>query len=232
MKIEKQMLFENESKIGIGSFTAKEIAEILDIKYQTINRWINVYWDGKLGKEYGEKYSWVTDNKRAVSFHTLVEFYIMMLFSEAGVKPKQVLNAHKELSDFYKTAFPFAKKVVLSNIKTDGKRIYLDESNEIITLDGSKQFNLNLIRVFYTKLEFDSDDLASKFYPLGKDKSILVDPQRKFGHPVFKNTNIFPEVLYQHYKAGDSIQYLEAVYELSKEEIEDAMVYCQRNKAA
>lgn len=226
------MIFENKPKIGLGSFTVKEIAEILNIKYDRVHRWMNVYWDGKLGKEYGEKYSWVTDGKRAVSFHTFVEFYIMMLFSEAGVKPAKVLEAHKELSKMHNTAFPFAKKEVIKNIYTDGKLIYRDNFDSIVSLDGSKQLNLNLIRQFYTNLEFDDESLASKFYPLGKDKSILVDPHRKFGHPVFKNSNLFPEVLFQHYKAGDSIDYLAAVFEINRDEIADAIQYCERNLAA
>ena len=225
-------LFNNKTKIGIGSFTVKAISDILNIKYDRVHRWVNIYWDGKLGKEYGQKYSWVTEGKRAVSFHTFVEFYIMMLFSEAGVKPLQVINAHKELSIIHNTPFPFAKKEILKSIRTDGKLIYRDTNGNIITLDGSKQLNLDLIRIFYANLEFDNEDLANRFYPLGKEKSILVDPKRKFGHPIFKNSNLFPEVLYQHYKAGDSIDYLAAVYQVTKNEVIDAIKYCERPKAA
>ena len=145
------MDFENIPKIGNGSFTAAEIADILNIDYQQVHRWMNIYWDGKIGKEYGYKYSWVTDGKRAVSFHTFVEFYVMMQFSEAGVKPKKVLDAHRELSKIFNTPFPFAKRKVLENIHTDKKTIFFDFEGSNMTLDGSKQFNLNLIKQFFIK---------------------------------------------------------------------------------
>ena len=224
--------FENKPKIGIGSFTATEIADILNISYSKVHRWMNVYWDGKLGKEFGKKYSWVTDGKRAVSFHTFVEFYVMMQFSEAGVKPKEVINAHIELSKMFDTPFPFALRKVLDKIDTDRKRIFIDVEGSKMTLDGSKQFNLDLIKIFFKKLDFNSDNLASKYYPLGKEKSILVDPERKFGHPVFKENNIFPEVLYQHYKAGDPVNYLAVIFKVSEDEVYDAISYCERNTAA
>lgn len=225
------MDFENIPKIGNGSFTAVEIADILNIDYQKVHCWMNIYWDGKIGKEYGHRYSWVTDGKRAVSFHTFVEFYIMMQLSEAGVKPKKVIDAHKELSRMFKTPFPFAKRLVLENIHTDKKRIFFNIKGSNMTLDGSKQFNLNLVKQFFVKLDFNSDDLASKYYPLGKEKSILVDPERKFGQPVFKTHNTFPDILYSHHKAGESTDYIAAIYELDKADVIDAIAYKSRKAA-
>jgi len=115
--------FENEPKLGIGIYTSSEIAKILRISYSKVYTWMNKYWDGKLGDSYGTKYSWQMEGTRAVSFHTFVEFYVMMRFSEAGVKPKQVLEAHSELVEMYNTAFPFAHKEVLDGIRSDGKHI-------------------------------------------------------------------------------------------------------------
>lgn len=114
--------FENKLAIGNGIYTVPDIARILRLPYSKVNTWLKEYWDGKLGKAYQDQYSWRVDSIRAVSFHTLVEFYVMMQFSEAGVKPAQVLNAHNELSELYNTKFPFAQKQVIDNISTDGKR--------------------------------------------------------------------------------------------------------------
>ena len=151
-----------------------------------MNRWIDKYWDGELGHEFEKRYSWKTENSKAVSFHTLVEFYVMMQLAEAGVKTRKVLEAHKELSQLYGTHFPFALKEVLDGINTDGKRIFFDIEDNTISLDGTKQLNLGFIKIFFKKLEFDTNNLASRLWPLGREKSILIDPERKFGHPVWK----------------------------------------------
>jgi len=221
------MDFENKPKLGIGIYTAAEIAQILRVPYRKVYTWMNKYWDRKLGDIYGSKYSWQMDGTRAVSFHTFVEFYIMMQFSEAGVKPRRVLEAHQELSRMFDTAFPFAMKKVLDGIRTDGDTIFLETDKGTITLDGTKQFNLDFIRIFFKKLEFSDDDLASRFWPMGKENSILIDPERRFGHPVIDGKNIYPEVINNHFIAGDPIKYIAYVYELSETEVNQAIEFCK-----
>lgn len=221
------MDFENKLQIGTGFYTTSELGQILRLPYHKVHRWINHYWDGELGHEFQSKYSWKTDNSRAVSFHTLIEFYVMMQFAEAGVKTRQVLNAHKELSAWYKTAFPFALKEALSGIKTDGKTIYLQRDGETISLDGTKQFNLEFIALFFANLDFDNENLANRFWPMGRDKSIVIDPKRKFGHPVIGNHNVYPETIYGMHTAGEPKKYIAYLYELTEREVEDALEYCK-----
>lgn len=220
------MKFENQIDIGSGFYTVSDLSQILRIPYQKIHRWVNVYWDGKLGKEFGQNYSWTVDNSKAVSFHTLVEFYVMVLFSEAGVKPKEVLKAHLVLSQQYKTAFPFAQRSVLNGIHTDGKRIFLSNGEDTISLDGTNQFNLSIIRTFFKNLDFDGNELAKKFWPMGKSSSIVIDPERKFGHPILNGFNIYPEVIYGMYKAGDSKQLISAIYHIPLQMVDDAIDFC------
>src|SRR5690554_3170435 len=218
--------FENTPQLGKGIYTAGDISKILRIKESKVRRWLKTYWDGKLGEVYGQKYSWNISGNRAVSFHTMVEFYIMLLFSEAGVPPMEVVKAHQQLSEMKGTAFPFAKKEVLKNIRVSGKDIYLEDGENIISLNGTKQLALRLITNFYTNLDFDKENLASRFWPMGKKASIIVDPTRKFGSPVLESHNIYPETLNGHYLAGDSIPYLAHVFEITEKEVKDAIKYC------
>lgn len=222
------MVLENSLKIGNGIYTVKEVSRILRLPYTKVSTWLHRYWDGQLGKSYSRNYSWKVDNSKAVSFHTLVEFYVMMQFSEAGVKPGQVLKAHQELSDIYKTPFPFAQKEVLDSIQTDGKKIFLETLDDTISLDGTRQLNLEFIRTFFRKLDFGQDQLASRFHPLGKEKNITVDPKRQFGHPVVGATNIYPETIYNLHIAGEPSEFIAFTYEISEQEVKDAIEYCQQ----
>ncbi len=221
------MKFENKFDIGTGCYTTADIAKILHVPYSKVHTWMVIYWDGKLGKELGRNYSWQAGNSKAVSFHTLVEFYVMMLLSEAGVKPKEVLKAHTVLSETYNTPFPFARKELLSGIKTDGKRIYLHFEGTTIDLDGSGQLNLDFIKTFFKNLDFDGNEIASRFWPMGRKSSIVVDPERKFGHPIIDGHNIYPEVLNGMYKAGDAPEFIAALYDISPKAVKDAIAYCQ-----
>jgi uncharacterized protein (DUF433 family) len=219
------MSFENTLAIGNGIYTVPDVANILRLPYHKVNTWLNEYWDGKLGKTFKGKYSWRIDGTRAVGFHTLIEFYVMMQFSEAGVKPAQVLKAHTELSKSHNTFFPFAQKQIIDNISTDGKRIFLHINGNTITLDGSQQLNLGFIRFFFKKLDFDKELLAAKLWPIGKNRAVVCDPKHKFGQPVIAGTNIQTEAIYKMYLAKEPISFIASLYELSEKKIKDAISY-------
>lgn len=218
-------MFENQLQLGNGIFTTQEIAQILRLPYYKVRKWITQYWDGELGDFYEKNYSWSINNSKAVGFHTLIEFYVMMQFAEAGVKTREVLNAHKELSEFYRTNFPFATKEVLDNIHTDKSKIYLNRNGDTISLDGSKQFNLEIIKLFFQNLDFDNDMLASRFWPLGKKHKIVCDPHHKFGQPVISGTNIQSEAVYKMFLADEPISFIASVYEITIKDVKDAIEF-------
>lgn len=219
-------MFKNKLEIGSGLYTVPEISNILRLPYHKTNLWINKYWDGELGKVFEGQYSWKIGNSKAINFQTLIEFYILILLAESGVKTREVLNAHKELSRKFNTPYPFSKKDILDKIKTEGKKIFLELGDDIISLDGTKQLNLMIIKQFFKNLDFDDNSIVSKFWPLGKDKSIVVDPKRQFGHATIEKTNIFPETIFNMFKAGEPIEFIAFAYNLDEKSVRDAINYC------
>lgn len=219
--------FENKPQLGGGIYTIPDIAQILRLPTGMVGRWVRAYWDEKLGQEFDSRYSWNIGQTKAVSFHTLVELYIFHQLNLAGLKPKKVLKAHKMLSEKYNTLFPFANSKVLKSLKTDGCRIYLEHDDQtIVTLDDSNQLNFDFIKLFFKLVEFDDDALARRFWPLGKSKNIVCDPDRQFGHPIISDTNIYPEAIFNLYKAGESIKFISYLYELNEHQVQDAIEYC------
>ncbi|WP_113922708.1 DUF433 domain-containing protein [Cognataquiflexum aquatile] len=218
-----EAIFENKLTVGDGIYTVPDMAKILRLPYSKVNRWLNKYWDDRLGKEFQGQYSWRVESTRAVGFHTLVEFYVMVQFAEAGVKPNAVLRAHIELGKNFNTIYPFAKREIIENIKTDGKKIFFEYDGQSITLDGSKQLNLDFIKLFFKKLEFDDELLASKLWPVGKEKPIVCDPHHKFGQPTIVGTNIQTEVLYRLFKSNEPVDFIAGLYDLTEEEVQEAI---------
>lgn len=219
--------FENKPQIGQGIYTLPDAAQILHLPYAKVHRYVAKYWDGNLGQEFQSKYSWMVDGSRAVSFHTVVELYVMIQLADKGVQTPEVLKAHKRLSQIYHTRFPFAQKAVLQEIKTDGKQIYWKKGDDVISLNGSDQFNLAIIDLFFKKLEFGDEDVVSKLWPMGKDHAIVIDPSRKFGHPIIEGKNIYPETIFEHFQAGDPIPYIAHIYKITEKEAEDAIAFCK-----
>lgn len=222
------MKFENNAEIGTGIYTLPDLARILNLEYHKVQRLLNEYWDKRFAQEFSEKYSWTVGKSKAVSFHTLVEFYIFYQLKESGVSTQSILKAHKELSQIFETPFPFAKSEILDGINCFGKKIVFEINNdEIIDLDSTKQLNLKFIKNFMHKLEFDNNSLAMRLYPMGKKNSVIVDPKHQFGQPTIQGTNLFPETIYNLYQKKETKKFIASSYDISVKQVNDAINYCK-----
>jgi len=210
--------------LGKGIYTIPDMASILGIPYPKVLRWTNKFWNDRFGSQYQSSYSWNVDLTKAVNFHTLIEIYLFYELSQAGVKTKEILGAHEILSKQFDTYYPFAIKEVLNNIRTDGTKVLFEQKNgSIYTVDATKQFKLGFIREFFKNLDFGSDSLAVRFWPIGKERSIICDPHRQFGQPIIKGTNIQAETIYRMYLADEPIDFIASIYEISRKNVLDAI---------
>ena len=209
---------QSKLELGEGIYTVADISEILQLPTSKVRRWLRAYWN---------QYSWTIDRSVAVNFQALVEFYVLYHLGEAGIKTQEVMKAKTALSKWFNTPFPFAQKKIVENIRSDQYRIYLEFEGHIVSLDGTKQLNLEFIRQFFLKLDFDNQAIALRFWPRGKEKNIVVDPQRQFGHPIIDKTNIYPETIYGLYQGGETIPFICSAYDLAEKDVQDAIEYCK-----
>ena len=209
---------------GKGIYTIPDMASILGIPYSKVLRWTNKFWNDRFGSQYQHSYSWNIDLTKAVNFHTLIEIYTFYELSQAGVKTKEILQAHDILSKQFETFYPFATKEILNNIRTDGAKVLFEQQDgSIYTVDACKQFKLGFIREFYKNLEFDSESLAIRFWPIGKERTIVCDPHRQFGQPTISGTNIQAETIYKMFLANEPINFIASLYEVSNQNVIDAI---------
>ena len=221
-------ILQNKPLLGTGIYTMPDIALILGIPYHKINRWINNFWNDKLGQQYKTSYSWNVDFTKAVNFNTLIEIFVFYQISISGVSSKKILEAHQILSDQFNTPYPFAHKKILEGIRTDGKKIHFERDGSILTLDITKQFNLGFIKDFFKNLDFGGNSLVCRFWPLGKDHTILCDPHHQFGQPIIKGTNIVAEALNEMVLAGEPAWFIADIYKIKEESVLDAVAFCKK----
>lgn len=214
--------------INRGIYTISDVSKILHIPDAKVRRWVDEYWDTKFsGFSENDHYSWNSGNGKVLDFYTMIEIYIFSELRESGVKIKDIVQAHEELANHYKTPFPFSNKDVVKGLKTDGKKVYFKFKDGIISLDGTKQFNLEVVKDFFKKVDFNSEMLVSKFYPLGKKKNVVVDPQIKFGQPVLKSTGISVDTIYDLFLSGEKLELIAFLYNLEVKDVRDAVKYCK-----
>ena len=227
MRAKTTTISTNPFSIGKGNLAFPNVVKILGMPYRKVYAWMRRYFKGELGEAFKNTYVSEKYGTRSVNFVTLIELHTMMHLADAGIRTQEVLEVRETLAVLYGTPTPFAHKAVLEGMYTNGKEVFWEMKNDIITLTGKKPFQLDMIRSLIKKLDFDEDALASKYYPLGKEKHIVMDPRRKFGYPVIGKTNIYPETIYTFHKGGEPTDFIAHLYRITLEEAEAAIEYCQ-----
>jgi uncharacterized protein (DUF433 family) len=208
-------------QLGGGIYTIPEVAFILKLPVGKVRRWMTEFWDNKFSKKYSNKYSWGDGRDKATNFYTLIEFYVFYQLRVQNISTSSIFKAHQDMAEQLNTAYPFASSKLLS----DGKSIlFTMEDGTIVEADNSRQAVFKqIIEQFCKKIEFSPTDIAERFYPLGKEKHIIVDPHHQFGQPVIEETNILAQTLYELYNAGETVAFLSRLYDLKEIDIQSAI---------
>jgi uncharacterized protein (DUF433 family) len=219
----------NDIELGNGIYTVPDLALILQLPQHRVRRWLRDFYDERLGKSNNKKYSWGEGREKATNFLTLIEFYVFYILREQKMSADKILKAHQHMSRELKTAYPFASYRLLVNQKEilygidDETWVHADESNQLVFQ--------KMIEDFFKKIDFSSNELAERFWPLGREKKIVVDPHHQFGQPVINGTNINATTIYSMYESGEQISTIGILYDLTEQEICDAVAFCKRKAA-
>jgi uncharacterized protein (DUF433 family) len=216
----------NKPHLGEGIYTASDIASILGLPPAKVRHWLNDYWDARFSVHHVGRYSWGSRLEKAVNFHTLIEFYTFYQLRLHGISSQKIIKAHEIASKVLNTPYPFAT----SKILTDKKVIFFeDKIADVLSADDNLQYELKeVIEPFCHKIDFNGYTLAQRFFPLGRQVSIVVDPHYQFGQPVITGTNIQAQMLYLMNKSGDSPDFLASLYDIELKQVNDAIKFCRK----
>jgi uncharacterized protein (DUF433 family) len=213
-----------EPKLGEGIYLVKDVAKILHLDYAKTNRWIVGYWGS--GLDDNTQYTFGDVGNRAINFFSLIEFYTFFKLREKGVSSTDIKKLHKELSQVFNTPYPFAKA---NDFFVDGRKlktfVYYGHLDNVIKLDKKHQISFRFIEKFLDKIEFDDNNIATRFFPLAKSKNIVVDPKYQFGQPIIFGTNIKTQTLFSLYKGGETLEDIGSLYNLSVDKVQDAITF-------
>lgn len=214
--------------LGTGIYTMPDVAAILGLPQAKVRRWLHEYWNAHFGKTDQIAFSDGTGRELVTNFYTLIEFFTFYQLRSRGVTVQRIVKAHQVLEDIYQTPYPFAT----SNILTDGRNVlFTGEVSTIIHADETLQITIKeVLEPFCKKIEFDPSQLAKRFFPLGREHDIVIDPHRQFGQPIIGNTNILTETVFNLYRGGESIDFIARVYDLTTAQVQDAITF-HRNAA-
>lgn len=205
--------------LGTGTYTLPDAARLLGEPVSRLRGWAKRYFEeegfGYLGGE------------PTIDFLTLIELKTFSRLRAAGVAISKIAKAAEQLENITGYKHPFAQKSILVKMATDGSAIYWELNGKLVSLDGKRQFALDVIRDFIKDLTFENSGLARSYKPITGNGSVELDPKRRFGQPVIVGTNIEAAMLYKMHEAGDSIGLIAREFDLSKRRVVDAVEFCQ-----
>lgn len=196
------------SMIGLGLYTPIEAAALTHVEAPKIRRWLCGHVIGgqtypALWKSELEKFE---VKQLHLSFLDLVQLRVAKAFIEAGLSPQKVRRAIEFGSEIVASDYPFAS----ARFRTDGKTVVLhvlkaDGDEELIDLFSHGQYLMQkVIEPSLKNLEFDEADTATRWWPLGRGKGVVIDPHRQFGQPIDDATGVPTSVLAEAAKTEGS----------------------------
>ncbi|MGI8951954.1 MAG: DUF433 domain-containing protein [Chitinophagaceae bacterium] len=218
------MAADNQSNIivptlGEGIYLISDASKILRLPIAKLRHWLIEFWDGRFASDY--TYSFGSKGYRAINFYTLLEFYIFYQLRLKGLSAQKIQKFHLKISKDLNTLYPFAR-----NIQTDGRNVWYEELDALIKADQKKQLDIkSILEPFLQKIEFGTNNLAEKYYPLEKSKNIVVDPQHQFGQPTISNTNIKTQTIFTLHKGGETNKVISNLYNISMKKVQDAISF-------
>jgi uncharacterized protein (DUF433 family) len=164
-----------------------------------------------------------------LSFFNLIEAHVLRaLRTEHGVAlpelRKAIAYAQKKLD--------IDRLLLSQELRTHAGQVFLDRYLELINLSASGQLAMRkMFEDHLQRVEWDAWQFPVRLYPYvdatrrGGARPIAIDPKIAFGRPIIQRAGVSAGVIAQRIDAGEQVQDLAADYDLSAEEIEQAVMY-------
>jgi uncharacterized protein (DUF433 family) len=145
-----------------------------------------------------------------VSFLQLVELVAVGGMKQIGFTLPQIRGIVGVCRSVLKSPYPLA----MEQLKDAGREIFVDRSGEPLGSLGRKgaQAWESVLRPLLGSLDYE-DGIGRRWWPMGRDGAIVVDPSFAFGLPTIWGTGVRTEIIVERFQAGDLDRPIEQIAE-------------------
>jgi len=208
-------------------YTIREASRLAEVSPQTVQRWISGYEASRkhMSPVFGDPIE-----SPLVSFLELAEIVTVSKFRRKKVPLERVRSAHKIARAQMGLEYPFASlrlEVFVRHIV-----IVPSESNpwsSLAVLDSPGVWTLPGIvsELLHQGFEY-KDDLASRWFPLGKGVPIVVDPRYAAGVPTIPDRGVTIATIKDRFKMGQSINFIAKDLVLQRDQVEAVIRFADK----
>jgi uncharacterized protein (DUF433 family) len=232
--LEAPMPSETNPLVGRGVYTLGDAFRLTGIPSRRILRWTRGYTFEYRGHA---RYSppiiatgkQTMDGQPFLEFLDLIEVRFLNTFREHGVGWKAIRIAAQRAKELLQRTHPFSTKI----FKTDGRTILADfvaETGDQVLLDlvrNQYEFKKVISPYLYGGLEFNRHDEPSRWYPVARKRSVVIDPTRCFGAPIASRSGIPTRILMQTFFTTQSYEMVADWFDADTKSVRDAITYEQ-----
>ena len=214
-------------------YTFTEAARLAEVSSATVRRWMYGYTSptGQMQPVFGLQER-VKGQAAAVSFLQLAEIVVVGRFRRRQVTLERLRRAHQFARKQFALEYPFASL----RLKTDGVHVLQEFEDaepgaSLLALDRSGQLTLpgDVVQVIET-FEFEND-LAARWFPMGRDVPIVIDPRYGAGRPTIPNRRLTIETIHKRWLAGQSFHFIAEDFDLEPARVEEALRFAEKYAA-
>jgi uncharacterized protein (DUF433 family) len=209
-------------EFGVGIFPVPQAARIAGVSKAKLRRWFEgtparpAALPGRIER---------VDGHVVLSFHDLVCALFVQAFRNKGVSMQHIRAVASKASVEFKDKRPFAMR----RFATDGQKIFAWLSREashnehLVEYLTDQTVLRGVIEPLLHQLDYGDDDMAQRWWPMGKRGHVQIDPSVAFGDPTVRGTPT--RVLAGPVRAGDSPELVASWFGVTTAEILAACAY-------
>lgn len=216
--------------INAGIYSIPEASRLTRVSGARIRRWLKGYSFKTKKERHHSKPVWSgqlppLEGKVAVGFRDLMEIRFVSAFIDAGVNWRTMRLAHEAAKQKLGTDHPFCTH----RFATDGREIMVEQAAAsgdkcLVNITNDQREFEKIVTPFLKELDFESG--YARWWPMGKERSVVLDPVRNLGQPTVAGAGVPTRVLAQSVTANEgSIESVAKWFEVDLGEVRDAVEF-------
>jgi hypothetical protein len=199
----------NAAWLGEAVYPLGEAARLSHLSPLTVRRWLEGYdYKHKGERRRSQPVSYLAKAKTdadeprthepTLDFEQLLTLMLVRAFRDRGLSLPKIKAAAAKARDLYDLANPFVSK----QFRSDGHRIFVDlepkargRGNQLVdVLSDQQQFREIVEPSLFRDVVFVGGR-AGQWWPMGRDRSVVLAPSRQFGAPHITGTGVRTDVV-------------------------------------
>lgn len=163
------------------------------------------------------------EERDAVAFIDLMETVVIGGLRDKGFS----LGTIRKINEYCQAYLNKTRPLVTETFKVSGRDAFILASHghlvNVSTQRGMQAWN-EVLDPFLERVDFENE-LTRRWWPLGKQEPVVLDPDYGFGLPVIFGTGVRTEIVAERSLAGDGIEEIIYDFGLDRDQVEAALRY-------